>query len=80
MDNFCLQYYLVEPIQKLYKMYIKIRLSCHNLFTETGKHKNIPRDQRSCPMCKRQFDQNTDIDDEYHLYSCALHTGTYVRN
>ena len=53
VDNFCLQYYLVKPIPKLYKKCIsKIRLSSHNLLIETGRHKNNPRDQRNCPMCK----------------------------
>lgn len=68
VDNFCLQYYLVKPIPKLYKKCIsKIRLSSHNLLIETGRHKNIPRDQRICPMCKLQFGQNSDIEDEYHF-------------
>ena len=68
VDNFCLQYYLVKPIPKLYKKCIsKIRLSSHNLLIETGRHKNIPRDQRFCPMCKLQFGQNSDIEDEYHF-------------
>ena len=49
-------------------MYIKIRLSCHNLLIETGNTKILheTKDQ-DCPMCKLQFGQNTDIDDEYHF-------------
>ena len=37
------------------------------MLIETGRHKNIPRDQRICPMCKLQFGQNSDIEDEYHF-------------
>ena len=75
VDNFCLEYYKVKPIQKLYKnVFLKIRLSSHNLLIETGRHKNIPRDQRICPMCKLQFGQNTDIEDEYHfILMCPIY-------
>ena len=37
------------------------------MLIETGRQKNIPRDQRICPMCKLQFGQNSDIEDEYHF-------------
>ena len=37
VDNFCLEYYKVKPIQKLYKnVFLKIRLSSHNLLFEIG--------------------------------------------
>ena len=48
-------------------MFIRNRLSSHNLLIETGRHKNFPRDHKVCPMCKLQFGQNTDIEDEYHF-------------
>ena len=58
----------MKPIPKLYKKCISnIRLSSNNLLIETSRHKNIPRDQRICPMCKQLFGQNTDIEDEYHF-------------
>ena len=44
-----------------------IKNQLFNLLIETGGHKNIPRDQRLCPMCKLQFGQNSDIEDEYHF-------------
>ena len=49
VDNFCLQFYLEKSIPKLYKKCItKIRVSSHNLCIESGRHKNIPRDNRFC--------------------------------
>ena len=53
-------------------MYIKNRLSSHNLLIETGRHKNISRDQRIFPMCKLQFGQNTDIEYKYHYILICL--------
>lgn len=38
-----------------------MHLSSHDLLIETGRLKYIPRDQRFCPICKLQFNQNTDI-------------------
>ena len=42
------------------------------MLIETGWHKNIPRDQRNCPICKLQFGQKTDIKDEYHFILICL--------
>jgi hypothetical protein len=49
VDNFCFQYHLEKSITKTFqKCTSKLRLSSQNLLTETGRHKNIPRDQRFC--------------------------------
>ena len=62
VDNFCLQFYLEKSIPKLYKKCItKIRVSSHNLCIESGRHKNIPRDNRFCKTC------TSTIEDEYHF-------------
>ena len=38
-----------------------LRLSCHNLEIETGRHKGIDREHRKCPFgCNK-------LDDEYHF-------------
>ena len=70
IDNFCLQYYLEKSIPKVYKKCIsKMRLSSHNLFIETGRHKNITRDKRFCKIC------TTEIEDEYHfLLVCPIYS------
>ena len=53
-------------------MYIKIPY----LLIETGGHKNMPRDQRICPMCKLHFGKNTDMEDEYHfILICPTYRG-----
>ena len=39
----------------------KFRTSDHPLFIETGRYKNIPRDQRVCSTCKI-------VEDEYHFF------------
>ena len=44
-------------------------LSSHNLFIETGRHKNITRDKRFCKIC------TTEIEDEYHfLLVCPIYS------
>lgn len=40
----------------------KIRLSSHDLHIETGRHRNIDRNDRKCTLC-----QCNDIEDEYHF-------------
>ena len=39
----------------------RLRLSSHSLNIETGRHKNIPRENRTCPLCK------VNIEDETHF-------------
>ena len=46
----------------------KLRLSNHNLMIETGRHKNINREMRICPLCHKG------IEDEIHfLFSCQAY-------
>ena len=46
----------------------KLRLSNHRLNIETGRHNNVKRDDRYCPFCK------TDIENEYHfLIKCSIY-------
>jgi len=40
----------------------KMRLSSHKLLIETGRHHNIDRNERICPLCNCN-----DIEDEYHF-------------
>ena len=40
----------------------KLRLSSHVLFIETGRHQNIPRNERTCTFCTLN-----EIEDEYHF-------------
>ena len=45
------------------------RLSVHNLEIETGRHKNIPVNERLCKVCK-----GFSIEDENHfLWSCPIY-------
>ena len=47
----------------------KTRLSAHNLEVETGRHKNIPVNERLCKVCK-----GSSIEDENHfLWSCPIY-------
>ena len=43
-------------------MITKFRVSDHTLEVETGRYKNIPRENRNCKICKDE------IDDEYHFF------------
>lgn len=48
----------------------KIRISAHPLMIERGRHLNIPREERYCPVCK-----NGEIEDEQHfLLKCNRYT------
>jgi len=40
----------------------KLRLSSHKLFVETGRHRQIPRQDRKCILCNID-----DVEDEYHF-------------
>ena len=49
------------------KVFSQLRLSAHRLRVETGRHSNIPRDQRLCKSCGN----TTAIEDELHfLFDC----------
>lgn len=50
-------------------MITRWRLSSHNLSVESGRHYGIPRDQRICPIC------NTEVENEHHaIFICVLYT------
>eukprot|EP00918_Siedleckia_nematoides_P055132 GHVU01120244.1.p1 GENE.GHVU01120244.1~~GHVU01120244.1.p1 ORF type:complete len:281 (-),score=3.44 GHVU01120244.1:191-1033(-) len=44
------------------KALTKFRCSAHNLAIETGRHNNIPRNERVCKLCN-----NNNIENEYHF-------------
>ena len=49
----------------------KLRLSSHKLFVETGRHRQIPRQDRKCSLCN--------IDDVYHfIHICPFYNN--IRN
>ena len=63
------KYLLEEPSFKNRQMITKLRVSDHTLEIETGRYKNIPRENRNCKLCKDE------IDDEYHfLLNCKLNS------
>ena len=51
----------------------RIRISAHRLEIETGRYKNIPKNERTCSWCNLVFN-NKDVEDELHLLnSCDLY-------
>ena len=63
VDHITVQNYLKKPLPLLSKKLIcKLRLSAHTLLIETGRYRGIPRDQRICPLC------NSDVEDEFHFF------------
>ena len=70
VDNFTLQFYLCKPIPvTLKRMLSKIRLSSHQLLIESGRHYNIPRNERMCPLCRME------LEDEYHfILKCSFYS------
>ena len=54
----------------LRKYISKLRLSSHMLKIESGRHTNIPKNERKCNICN-----SNDIEDEYHfVIVCPLYT------
>ena len=46
--------YLLEIRNRnLRKTLANFRISCHNLAVEQGRHKNIPLNERICPICQK---------------------------
>ena len=54
------EFYLNSQNFMLRKYITKLRLSDHNLEIEKGRHFNIPRNERLCPVCKI-------LGDEFHI-------------
>ena len=56
--------YLKSDIQLKFKIaFSKLRCSSHNLFVESGRHQNIPYNERICSLCNTQS-----IEDEFHVF------------
>ena len=70
VDRVALQFYLTKSLPKQLRVAItKLRLSAHNLAIESGRSRNIARNNRYCSNC----DQN-EIEDEFHfLFICPMH-------
>jgi hypothetical protein len=53
---------LLLDIQKnIVSNFVKLRISNSNLLIEQGRHQNIPLENRLCPICKLE------IENEYHF-------------
>ena len=60
--NMNFEKYLIQiEDRKLRIPLTKFRLSDHELNIETGRHRNIPRNERHCPLCKAKA-----VEDEAH--------------
>lgn len=68
-NNIGYENYLSKITNPKIRTYItKLRLSNHSLMIETGRHKNISRGMRTCPLCHKG------IEDEIHfLFSCPAY-------
>lgn len=55
-------YLLIIQNKKLRNALAKLRLSSHQLYIETGRHRNITRADRKCVLCNLN-----DIEDEVHF-------------
>jgi hypothetical protein len=57
-----LGFFLLLDIQKnIVSNFVKLRISNSNLLIEQGRHQNIPLENRLCPICKLE------IENEYHF-------------
>ena len=63
--NFEMEKYLTCEIENKYKTTLaRFRTSSHNLFIETGRYDNTPRQNRLCKSCNVN-----QIGDEYHFFT-----------
>ena len=59
---FAISKYLLQIKNRKYRQILsRIRLSSHQLAIEKGRHIKIIRNQRKCPLC------TSDIEDEFHF-------------
>lgn len=83
IDNFCMQSYLLILIYlKKFRRYITkytCRSKSHSLAIESGRYKNIARNDRKCTFCYHK-----DIEDVFHfLLKCPLYNSfrsRYIKN
>ena len=70
-NNIGYENYLSKITNPKIRTYItKLRLSNHSLMIEIGRHKNINREMRICPLCHKG------IEDEMHFLFIAQHKST----
>ena len=79
VDSFCMQFYLLKPIDDVYKKYItRFRVSFHCLNIEHGRYRNELRENRLCILCNLN-----DIEDEFHfILKCPFYSNlrqTYIK-
>ena len=79
VDSFCMQFYLLKPIDDVYKKYVtRFRVSSHCLNIEHGRYRNELRENRLCTLCNLN-----DIEDEFHfILKCPFYSNlrhTYIK-
>ena len=67
--NFVLEKYLDELNFEERKNVSKLRCSDHALEINKGRHKNIPREQRLCKLCREEVVES----EEHFLYNCSFY-------
>ena len=61
-SDFELEKFLLLNVQKnILSNFVKLRVSNSSLYIEKGRHLNIPLDNRICPVCK------SNVEDEFHF-------------
>ena len=70
-SSFGWSYYLTKmKISSHRNAVAKLRLSAHNLYIETGRHRNISRNDRNRSLCSLQ-----ELEDEFHfMLVCPAYT------
>ena len=62
-ENFEFEKYLDVYVDRKYKLALcRFRISAHSLNVETGRHQNIPRENRLCKNCRMSV-----LENEYHF-------------
>ena len=61
------RYLCIDLNFPLRKALARFRCSSHKLMIETGRHQNIPREERICTYCQESRNERT-IENEYHVF------------
>ena len=60
---------------KVRNIIARLRLSSHQLYIESGRYNNTPRNDRKCTLCT-----SNDLEDEYHfVICCSLYSNLRIK-
>ena len=71
--DFVFEGYLNQPRSDARREFTKLRISSHQLMVEKGRYNGTPREDRCCPLCKKE------TEDEMHFFRCRSYAGERLK-